>query len=144
VADIQQLPERYRKRIRVDDAKGCWLWLGAKTSKGRGNVKICGRAVSTHRFFFELLIGPVPSGMELHHKCEVPTCCNPDHLKVRTRLQHRRIHLERKYANREKTHCPRGHPFNQENTHVELRNGKFVRRRCKTCRRERKKGLTYG
>lgn len=36
--------------------------------------------------------------------------------------------------NRDKTHCPRGHLYNQENTHVDT-NGS---RRCKTCQRERK------
>lgn len=36
-----------------------------------------------------------------------------------------------------KTHCPKGHEYTKENTHIEkLGNGKFCRR-CKECRRQR-------
>jgi hypothetical protein len=121
--------ERYQKRILIDPATGCWLWQGAKTSKGRGCVRIDGRTITTHKLFFTLLIGPVPDGMELHHKCEVKHCCNPEHLVPKTRLEHRRLHPGRRYANAEKTHCKNGHPFDADNTY--LHGGQ---RHCKECR----------
>jgi hypothetical protein len=35
-------------------------------------------------------------------------------------------------ANRAKTHCPQGHPYNEINTYVDSNGG----RSCRTCRRE--------
>jgi hypothetical protein len=34
----------------------------------------------THRLGWKLLRGPIPDGMELHHRCGVHACWNPDHL----------------------------------------------------------------
>jgi len=133
--NIQLLTDRYRKRIAIDPETECWLWQGKKSSTGRGSVRLMGRIVSTHRLFFELFIGPVPHGMELHHKCRVAHCCNPDHLSVVTRLSHRRLHGRYRSANQEKSQCKRGHPFDSDNTYIEVKNG-ATRRHCRTCRKE--------
>lgn len=134
MVNLDRLTERYRKKIRIDPLTGCWLWTGAKSSNGRGCVYVCGHTLTTHKFFFELFIGPVPDGLELHHKCEVAACCNPDHLEIKTRLQHRRIHPDRRFANREKTHCKNGHPLEGENLYLEIRDG-HPRRHCQACRK---------
>jgi hypothetical protein len=38
----------------------------------------------THRLGWKLLRGPIPEGKELHHRCGVYACWNPDHLQVVT------------------------------------------------------------
>ena len=37
-------------------------------------------AVSAHRFIFEKVVGPIPSGVFVLHSCDVPACVNPCHL----------------------------------------------------------------
>jgi hypothetical protein len=62
----------------------CWLFTGATTPYGR----IAKAQDSyTHRLGWKLLRGPVPDGMELHHRCGVYACWNPDHLQVVTHAE---------------------------------------------------------
>ena len=66
---------------------GCWLWTGAVdqgTGYGRFHVRP-GRVVGAHRFGYELLVEPIPSGLELDHVvdrgCRNRHCVNPLHLE---------------------------------------------------------------
>lgn len=66
---------------------GCWIF--------RNNPDIYGgtRDIATvHRFVFETLVGPIPRGCQLHHKCVTPACCNPAHLEPLTPAQHAAAH----------------------------------------------------
>jgi len=60
--------------------EGCWLWTGARTADGYGNLSIRGRLVRAHRLAFELARGPIPEGMHVLHRCDVRNCVRPDHL----------------------------------------------------------------
>ncbi len=81
--------------VRVAAGKnGCWIWTGALDGKGYGNV---GRSHNygqvtknwaAHRLIYELSAGTIPVGYELHHRCEVRRCVNPDHLEPVTRREH--------------------------------------------------------
>jgi hypothetical protein len=116
------MPERFWNKV---DASGpCWLWTGA-LSGGYGSFQ--GRLA--HREAWELLVGPIPPGMELDHLCRVTHCINPDHLEVVT---HRTNMQRAAFWNRNKTMCKNGHPYDEANTHVRP-SGK---RRCRACERE--------
>lgn len=68
---------------RVDTGDGCWEWRGAKNRLGYGMLsgpEFKGGVVRAHRFAYALLIGPIPKGMVICHRCDNPSCCNPDHL----------------------------------------------------------------
>lgn len=63
----------------------CWLWTGCKTSFGYGAIRQGGRngeTLRTHRVSWELRNGPIPPGMIVLHKCDIPACVNPDHLRL--------------------------------------------------------------
>jgi hypothetical protein len=87
---------------------------------------------------YELLIGEIPKGHELHHTCENRLCVNPDHLKPLTRKDHitkfSPNHIT--YINAHKTHCPQGHEYTEDNLvkYLFKLNG---RRSCLICARKR-------
>ena len=62
---------------------GCWLWDGPYYRAGYGIFCCRGYAEKrAHRFFYEYYVGPIPDGLFVCHKCDVPSCVNPDHLFV--------------------------------------------------------------
>jgi hypothetical protein len=64
---------------------GCWLWIGADDGHGYGQLNIGGKVIKAHRAAWELKVGPIPSGLNVCHKCDTPPCINPDHLFLGTR-----------------------------------------------------------
>lgn len=67
---------------RVEKTDGCWNWTGPLNEKGYGILADEGKhTVRAHRFAFELLVGPIPEGLHLDHKCKNKRCVRPDHLE---------------------------------------------------------------
>jgi hypothetical protein len=63
---------------------GCWLWTGDLNWAGYGTVSRNARPKKAHREAWELLVGVIPSGKFLLHKCETRSCVNPAHMFVDT------------------------------------------------------------
>lgn len=63
----------------------CWIWQRAIAANGYGQIRVNGRVVVAHRYFYETKYGPVPTGKELDHLCRVRCCCCPNHVQVVTR-----------------------------------------------------------
>lgn len=128
------LPRRIDEKI--DRSGSCWIWIGAINPTGYGAVWMDGHARRSHRVVYELLVGPIPEGLDLDHLCRVRSCCNPDHLEPVTRrenLLRGNPDVQRALA----THCARGHEFNASNTYVTPTGG----RRCRTCVRLRRRSV---
>ena len=64
----------------VQMPNGCLEWKGARNPNGYGCTKISGKSVFAHRLAFEIAFGPVPAGHHVCHKCDNPSCIDPDHL----------------------------------------------------------------
>lgn len=75
--------ERIMLGSHTEPMSGCWLWT-RKLSKGYGVLKVNGVRVSAHRTAYELLVGPIPSGLVVDHLCATSACVNPDHLEAVT------------------------------------------------------------
>jgi len=85
----------------------CWQFTGTTPPYGR----IAKAQDSyTHRLGWKLLRGPIPEGKELHHRCGVYACWNPDHLVPVTHAENQ-SHLR-------KTHCKRGHLLSGDNLRI--------------------------
>jgi hypothetical protein len=117
------LPSNMTSKILVD-AQGCWIWIGARTSRGYGSVGVRGRAVSTHRLAYQLLVGPIAEGLQIDHLCLVKACCNPSHLEAVTPREN-----VRRWTSTI-THCPQGHAYDATNTFL-----KRGSRQCRVCTR---------
>lgn len=68
----------------------CWLWT-ASTIRGYGQFKVreqgIQRHVYAHRMSWLLTRGPIPDGLKVCHRCDVPRCCNPNHLFIGTQAE---------------------------------------------------------
>lgn len=101
----------------------CWYWTG---TWGRyGQLEIQGKNKLAHRVVYELLVGPIPPGMTIDHKCFNKFCVNPAHLDVVTIAENCRRYT------RTITSCAHGHPYTPKNTAI-TPTGK---RRCRECAR---------
>jgi hypothetical protein len=92
MADFK-VPRHYTAVQRLDHYSipepnsGCFLWLGATTLMGYGNISFQGRSFHAHKLAWLTHRGLVPDGLEVMHKCDVPSCVNPDHLELGTHKQ---------------------------------------------------------
>ena len=66
-----------------DSPESCWEWLGTVNSKtGYGKKTVHGKNILAHRWIYELLLGPIPRGLVINHKCRNRKCVNPHHLEI--------------------------------------------------------------
>ena len=129
-------PPELRIEALMDRSGDCWLWLGHITAQGYGRLTRNNKGLCAHRVVYEVYVGPIPDGAVLDHLCRNPACVNPAHLEPVT--DHTNVVIRGHTvtaANARKTHCKRGHPFDNTNT-VLRRDGT---RECRTCDRARRR-----
>lgn len=77
---------RIFKRL-VVDANGCWIWQGASHPFGYGQIRYKGVLHNVHRLMFIWFVRDLVGDEQSCHKCNVPACCNPDHLYPGTQTE---------------------------------------------------------
>lgn len=134
-----QASTRFWNKVTILTPEECWTWHGSRRGDGYGQVYINGKHRAAHRLAFFLANYYYPP--VVRHKCDNRTCVNPHHLEGGTQTDNMRDVIERGrhyYAN--KTHCPHGHEYTEDNTYRRP-NGS---RECRACRKARKEQPSLG
>ncbi len=127
---------RIMARVEFEPNTGCWLWAGALTSAGYGNAYLLGGYRLVHRVMYRSA-GHIQGDEVLDHKCHTRACVNPDHLRPMSRGENVLApgSLAPTALNLLKTHCARGHPYDEANTRRIIKKGRPARI-CIACSRE--------
>ena len=119
----------------IDKSGDCWEWNGKHFPTGYGRFYHRGSQY-THRYSYEMFVGPIPEGLEIDHLCRNRGCLKPSHLEAVT---HRENVLRSPIAvgamNRNKTHCKRGHEFTEANTRNFTQKNGSSGRECLICKK---------
>ena len=110
----------------------CWLWTASLTAHGYSQFWDGQTVALAHRWVYEQAHGSIPDGLELDHLCRVPSCVNHEHLEPVTHHENI-LSGEGGLHQRIKTHCPDGHPYDDENTYLHPRGSRV----CRECNRKR-------
>lgn len=124
-----RLPRATREKLAWSGE--CLVWTGCCTANGYGKLKRNKKSGTVHRWVYLTFVGPVPAGLQLDHLCRNRRCCRPEHLEpVTAKVNNLRGHSVAA-KNSRKTHCTRGHVFDESNTTIT----KAGTRRCRACMR---------
>jgi hypothetical protein len=129
-SDYVKIPTdvRFRAKISIDPASGCWLWTGTVGKNGYGQIRDENRRhIYAHRWAYERERGPIPAGLQIDHLCRNKRCVNPAHLEAVTRVEN-----TRRWA-ATITHCKYGHEYTPETTGRGTSGWRF----CRLCSRPR-------
>lgn len=126
---MKELKERLFENSIPEPNTGCWLWTKS-TRNGYGRIRVNGKKESAHRISFLLFNGMIPESMGVLHKCDTPSCINPEHLWVGTHRDNMMDALKKGRSRifLKKSYCKKGiHEYSEENTCINSSGVRYCR-----------------
>ena len=80
----EQIKRRFNSKLKPKNDNGCVEWSDVGKCRGYGRFRVGKRKLASHRVAWAIRYGQIPDGMFVCHKCDNPSCCNPDHLFLGT------------------------------------------------------------
>lgn len=83
---MNQMVKRFEEKVLLIPESTCHWWTAALRGGGSedenkyGAFWLNGKHRRAHRVAYEIYTGSIPNGMMVLHKCDNPSCVNPDHL----------------------------------------------------------------
>ena len=75
--------DRFKHYARWHES-GCLVWTGTIMHKGYGTIWDGNKNIRAHRYAWEEVNGPIPSGKVIDHVCHNRACVNVEHLRLCT------------------------------------------------------------
>ena len=145
-------PDKFFAKTKVDDHTGCWLWTGATKKRRKSELRRVRPGITedqmhnrygvlriadnkahyyAHRRAWEFTFGEIPAGLHVLHKCDVPLCCNPDHLVLVTHQENMRDSCAkgRRFSQYATGFCQKGHNLAETG----VKRWKNNRTKCAVC-----------
>jgi HNH endonuclease len=122
-ADLLAAADRFTAKIEVGPIppavlaldSPCAVWTGARNRSGYGVVKIRAYRPSNllaHLVSFQLYVGDVPAGCQVHHRCHVRACVNPEHLEAKETAAHVAEHNQTRHTRKTRLSLKSGRGHN--------------------------------
>lgn len=89
-----EIEHRFWPKVKIGAPDECWLWQAKARLREYGAIMAWGRPQYAHRIAYALGRGSLALGDYVLHRCDVPLCCNPNHLF----LGDQRINMQDRYA----------------------------------------------
>ena len=91
---------RIRFMGKVAKSQSCWIWMASVNKDGYGYFRLGASMAKAHRVSWKIHKGEILGGLSVLHKCDNPSCVNPDHLWLGTQSDNIRDMHEKGRANK--------------------------------------------
>lgn len=136
IIDFEKLKRLIEEKCHPEPNTGCLLWPGARHQFGYGSIRYKKKTYSAHRIIYQAHFGKIKSNDVVRHKCDVPQCCNIEHLLIGTQADNMKDVSIRNRARNQYSgavYCKNSHLFSL------ITKGGIRKKICRICNNETQK-----